>query len=234
MNPHLEYGQAIPGINTGRGIGIIETIALTGIADAALLLVGSGAWKENDHKALQDWYAQYLNWLLTSKYGKDEAAAKNNHGTWYSVQVVDFALFIGDKQKAKQLAEESKKRIESQIDKEGKQQLELDRTNGLGYSSMNLRGWFEMATLAEETGINLWNYNNKENASIRTALDWLIPYAMGDKPWTYQQISPYSKNQIYPLLLRAADQYKDPRYLDYANKIDGEVNEMMTDLLFKR
>ncbi len=35
MNPHLEYGQAIPGVNTGRGIGIIETVALISIADAA-------------------------------------------------------------------------------------------------------------------------------------------------------------------------------------------------------
>ena len=237
MNPHLEFGQGIPGINTGRGIGIIETIALTGIADAALLLVGSNAWKENDHKALQNWYSKYLDWLLNSKYGKDEAAAKNNHGTWYSVQVVDFALFVGDKEGAKQLAEESKKRIESQIDKEGKQQLELDRTNGLGYSSMNLRGWFDMATLAEQTGINLWTYSNKENfpAGIRTALDWLIPllYAVGDKPWILEQISPYNKNQIYSLLLRAANQYKDPKYSTYANKIDGEVNEVMTDILFK-
>jgi hypothetical protein len=41
MNPNLNFAQAIPGVNDGRGIGIIETIALTGIADAALLLEGS-------------------------------------------------------------------------------------------------------------------------------------------------------------------------------------------------
>jgi len=234
MNPHLEYGQGIPGINTGRGIGIIETVSLTGIPDAAGLLVGSKSWKQADHEALQLWYGQYLNWLLNSKFGKDEAAAKNNHGTWYNVQVVDFALFIGEKEKAKLLAEESKKRIESQIDKDGKQQLELDRTNGLGYSSMNLRGWFDMATLAEETGINLWTYTNKENASIRTALDWLLPYAAGEKPWIYEQIGSYNKNQIYSLLLRAAEQYKDPKYWSYANKMDGEVNEVLTDILFKK
>jgi hypothetical protein len=234
MNPHLEYGQGIPGINTGRGIGIIETVSLTGITDAAGLLLGSKSWKEEDHKALQNWYSKYLDWLLNSKYGKDEAAAKNNHGTWYNVQVVDFALFVGDKEKAKQLAEESKRRIDSQIAADGKMQLELDRTNGLGYSSMNLRGWFEMATLAEETGMNLWTYKNKDNAGIQTALDWLIPYAVGEKPWIFQQIGSYSKNQIYPLLLRAANEYKDPKYAGYANKMDGEVNEVMTDLLYKR
>jgi len=37
--PYTRWGnKAIPGINNGRGIGIIETRALTGIADAAGLL----------------------------------------------------------------------------------------------------------------------------------------------------------------------------------------------------
>ena len=134
MNPNLNFAQAIPGINNGRGIGIIETIALTGIADAAGLLKGSTSFSNADFTSLQQWYAQYLNWMLTSKNGNEEHAAKNNHGTWYYAQAIDFALFTGNTAKAKELAEESKKRMDLQIDKEGKMQLELDRTNGLGYS----------------------------------------------------------------------------------------------------
>ena len=230
MNPHLEYAQAIPGINTGRGIGLIESRALTSIADAAGLLAGSKAWSENDTKTLQQWYSQFLNWMLTSKNGRDEHAAKNNHGTWYMVQVIDFALFTGDLAKAKQLAEESKQKIDSQVSKEGKMQLELDRTNGLGYTTFNIAAWFNVARLAEKVGVDLWNYTNKNGASIRTALDWLQPYALGEKPWPYEQIGNYNRNEFYPLLLQAADKYNDKNYL----KNFKEGSDLMTDLLYRR
>src|SRR4030095_652943 len=196
MNPHLEYGQAIPGVNNGRGIGIIETRTLIGIADAVGLLEGSASWTKVDSKAMQEWYAKYLDWLLTSKNGKDEHAAKNNHGTWYYAQAIDFALFTENKEIAKKLAEESKRRLDSQLTKEGQQPLELARTNALGYSTMNLQGWLVVATLAEKAGVNLWNYKTPNGASIGLALAWLIPYAVGDKNWTYQQISPYNKKDI--------------------------------------
>ena len=232
MNPHLEYGQAIPGVNTGRGIGIIETIALTAIADAAGLLTGSASWTAADHQSLQKWYSQYLNWLLTSKNGTDEHKAKNNHGTWYYAQAIDFALFTGDNKKAKQLVEESKKRLDSQLTKEGKQPLELERTNGLGYSTMNLRGWFTVATLAKKTGVDLWNYKTPQSVGLRTALDWLAPYAMGEKKWEYQQISKYNKSEIYPLLLQAAIGFKDKEYLTTAKRINGNNVDTLTDILY--
>jgi hypothetical protein len=168
--------------------------------------------------------------MLTSKNGRDEHAAKNNHGTWYMVQVIDFALFTGDEAKAKQLAEESKQKIDSQIAKEGKMQLELDRTNGLGYSTFNITAWFNAARLAERLGVDLWNYTNKNGASIRTALDWLQPYAVGEKPWPYEQIGAYNRNEFYPLLLQAADKYKEKSYL----KNFKEGSDLMTDLLFPR
>ena len=234
MNPHLEYGQAVPGVNTGRGIGLIETVALTNIADAAILLQGSGSWTNADHLSLQKWYAQFLNWMLNSKNGKDEHASRNNHGTWYYAQVIDFSLFTGDKDKAKQLAEESKKRLDSQLTKEGKQPLELERTNALGYSTMNLRGWFTVATLAEKTGVNLWNWQTSKSADLHTAFDWLLPYALGEKKWEYQQISKYSKNEIYPLLLQASSAFKDQKYFRVAKDLNTGTINVIADLLYSK
>ena len=232
MNPHLDYGQAIPGINSGRGIGIIETIALTGIADAAILLEGSPSWTASNANLLKQWYAQYLQWMLTSKNGMEEHAAKNNHGTWYYAQAIDFALFTGNKNKAVELINESKKRLDSQLTKEGKQPLELERTNGLGYSTMNLRGWFTVATLAEKTGVDLWTWQTSRSTDLRTAFDWLLPYALGEKKWEYQQISRYNKIEIYPLLLQASSAFKDQKYFTWAKELNTGTINVMADLLY--
>ncbi|MFL5772238.1 MAG: alginate lyase family protein, partial [Flavisolibacter sp.] len=233
MNPNLEYAQGIPGINNGRGIGIIESRSLTGIADAAGLLSGSISWTTADTKKLKDWYSQYLDWMLNSKNGKDEHAAKNNHGTWYFVQAMHFALFTGNQKKALQLADEARQRLDSQLASDGRQPLELERTKALGYSTMNLRGWFEAATLANQLGVDLWNYKTSKGASLKTAFDWLLPYAVGEKEFTYQQIEKYNTMELYPLLLQAADKYHDERYLVYfRDKIKG--TDPMYDLLYAR
>jgi hypothetical protein len=80
MNPHLRYAQAVAGKNDGRGTGILESRYVGFAADAAGLLQGSPAWTETDRKQFDQWLGVFLDWLLTSAPGKDEAAAKNNHG----------------------------------------------------------------------------------------------------------------------------------------------------------
>src|SRR6266850_7439451 len=79
MNPNLQYAQFIPGVNTGRGIGLIETRGLTHVVDAIGLLAGSNALTRKDQQGLQEWFTKFLVWMLESKNGRDENAASNNH-----------------------------------------------------------------------------------------------------------------------------------------------------------
>lgn len=212
MHPHLDFGQGIPGVNTGRGIGIIETISLTAIADAALLLARDGGLSAAELETLKDWYRQYLAWMLTSANGKDEHAAKNNHGTWYIVQAVDFALFTGNIALAQKLITESEQLMEGQFAADGSQPLELERTNALWYSTYNLEAWFRLATLSDRAGIDLWHHTNTKGAGIQRAIDWLMPYALNGKPFPFKQIDNYNRNVYLELVMQAAKQYPQGHY----------------------
>src|SRR4030095_15625995 len=97
MNPNLNYGQFIPGINNGRGIGIIETVGLTNIPDALAMIKQSKDLDNGVITGLKQWYKKYTDWLINSKNGKDELSQKNNHGTYYDLQLADFAFFTGNK-----------------------------------------------------------------------------------------------------------------------------------------
>ena len=90
MNPNLEYAEYVPGVNTGRGIGIIETRGLTRVVDSIGLLAGSKSFPDADKKGIEDWFAKYLQWMQESKNGREENASKNNHGTIYDVQAVSY------------------------------------------------------------------------------------------------------------------------------------------------
>ena len=128
QNPHLNFGQGIPGINTGRGIGIIETRDLYRVIDAAILLRGSKNWSNDNHNALKKWFSDYLTWLIESPIGKDESDEHNNHGTHYDVQIIAFALFTEQPELAQKQIEVSKQRIASQLKPDGSQPHELART----------------------------------------------------------------------------------------------------------
>ncbi|MCB0750535.1 MAG: alginate lyase family protein, partial [Ignavibacteriae bacterium] len=88
MNPNLEYGQAIPGITDGRGIGIIETRSLIDVVDAIGILYRKNAFNKYDFEQLQNWFKEYNTWLTTSEKGIDEKNWYNNHGTAYDLQVI--------------------------------------------------------------------------------------------------------------------------------------------------
>ncbi len=232
MNPHLEFGQGIPGINTGRGIGLIETRSLMPVVDAVGLLAGSPWWTSSDQQGMQKWYAAFLNWMLTSDKGRAENAARNNHGTWYDLQVIDYALFLGKRDLAVDTLQRVKtRRIAVQIEPDGRQPLELARTNAFSYSTGNLDGLEQLATLGSEVGVDAWHYRTPDGRSIRAALDFLLPYALGEKPWTYKQISGFHGDALSHVVQRAADAYHDPVYLAAAAKLSAGKSDLETVLL---
>jgi hypothetical protein len=213
MNPNLQYAQYIPGVNTGRGIGLIETRGLTRVVDAVGLLQESKSLTQEDQRVLRGWFGKFLQWMLESKNGQEESAAKNNHGTYYDVQIVSFALFVGKTDLAKQVIETAKqKRIAVQIEPDGRQPLELARTKAWSYSNGNLDGLMQLATLGERVGVDLWNYQSADGRSIRKALDFMIPVALSEQKWNYQELGGVKRESLFPLMRRAALIYRDKQY----------------------
>ncbi len=223
MNPNLQFGQAIPGRTLGRDIGIIDTARLTRIVDAVGLLESSDAWTTKDRRQMRDWCGEYLKWLRTSSHGLGEEKKLNNHGTWYDAQVVSLALFTGQRDLARSILEQVKtRRIDKHIQPDGRQPHELARTKSLGYSTMNLNGFFQLATMAEKLEIDLWHYESPDGRSIRKALDFLAPYADDKNKWPYKQITLSKPASLFSLLRRASIAYNDDGYEAIIRKIPPE------------
>ena len=207
MNPHLQYGQGIPGRVTGRATGIIDTVGLTRVVDAVGLLQGSRSWQDQDQEGMVAWLTAYLAWLRTSKYGRQESAATNNHGTWYDAQVAAFALFTGQDQLAREVIEASRqKRIAAQIEPDGRQPEELARTKPFGYSNFNLQALFTLATLGQTVKVDLWRYETADGRGIRKAFDFLAKYADPEQAWPYKDLK-FERASLIPLLEQGAVVY---------------------------
>jgi hypothetical protein len=224
MHPNLNYGQAIPGITEGRGIGLIDTRGIAHLADAIQILRMSKAMPDDVYTNLREWCSAFLAWMQTSPIGLDEADEHNNHGTYYDIQTVALSLFAGKTADAARILESvTKDRIRKQIKPDGSQPHELARTLSWNYSLMNLSGFFDLALLGELAGVDLWNFEGGEGQSIAKAFFWMLPYAAGEAEWTHQQIQPISAAGFVNLAKIAVNKYDDERtgkFLDQAHNHD--------------
>ncbi len=224
MNPNLEYGQGIPGITAGRGIGIIETHQLPRLLDDVALLQGSQSWTARDEQGMREWMSAFLKWLQTSKNGRDEFAARNNHGSWYDVQTAGLALFLGRTDEARRILETSKEhRIAVQVKADGSQPLELERTRSLHYSAFNLEALMQLAEIGRKVGVDLWHYEATSGGSIRKALDYLAPYTTAANRWPYQDISAIEPDLLLLPLRMGELVYGDARYRALIAQIPPEI-----------
>ncbi len=223
MNPNLNYAQGIPGLEKGRGFGIIDLRPISLVLDGIALIAGSPAWTAGDQNGMVTWCRAYLTWLRESPNGIQERNASNNHGTWYDVQVLSVAMFVQDVKLAREVAGEAKTmRIAAQIEPDGRQMEELARTRSWGYSAMNVEGMFALAGLAQRAGVDLWHFETPDGRSIRRALDYLLPFALGEKKWATQEIRAFEPGLLHDCLRTAARMYGDDKYRDAARALVSE------------
>lgn len=225
MNPNLNFAQGVRGKENGRAAGIIDTAGIARLVDGVGLLLDSPSFSEEDRNGLRGWFRDYLTWLRESDLGRREGQAKNNHGTWYDVQVVSLALATGQVDLARETLQFGhKRRIGRQIDPDGSQPEELQRTKSWHYSIYNVQAFVALANLGDRAGVDLWHYQTPDGRSIRKALDYLIPFALGDKPWTTEEIGGLKPEALWPIVREAAFRLQDAKLAQAAASL-GEHQE---------
>jgi hypothetical protein len=202
MNPNMNYAQAVPGREEGRAEGMLDTARLERVVDGIGLIGPAGKLSAAEQKGLEKWFSDYLDWMQTSRNGKAENAAKNNHGMWFDSQTSQFALFARRPEMTKAVAEAfPKKRIAPQFTPEGTLPLELARTRSLHYSIYALLAAYDVADMAKCVGIDLWNHD-EGGKSLRGATDYLRPYYRKVETWPLPELRPLP-GELDELLRRA-------------------------------
>lgn len=226
MNPNLNFGQLIPGIAEGRAAGVVETRFLPDILVAAVFLRGTPAWTASDERALKEWMSDYLTWLLESPFGREESSRGNNQETWTDLQIAALAVYTEHADIARQTLEAARADIDTEFEPDGSQPRELARTRAWSYSVFNLNAFMELAVLGQRVGVDLWNYSAPDGSSLRRGLDYLVPFATGEKSFPYRQLGGLHPADLHLILRRAAVAWNEPRYRQLAQEVGGAAPEV--------
>jgi len=221
MNPNLEYAQAIHGLFTGRGTGIIDTLHLVEVARATWQLDLARA----DLDGVKKWFAAYVDWMATSKNGLDERNAKNNHGTCWVTQVAAFTQLTGNTDLTAWCRERYKTVLmPNQEAPDGSFPEELRRTKPYGYSIFNLDAMAILVQTLTTKEDDLWRWQLPDGRGMARAMAWLYPYLADKNKW------PKAPDVMYfdqwpvrqPCLLFAGLALDQPEYLALWRRLDSD------------
>ncbi|WP_436416726.1 alginate lyase family protein [Petrimonas sp.] len=232
MNPNLLYAQAIKGVASGRGIGIIDTIHLMEVAQGIYRMQNASCVNEEDLSKIKQWFNDYIHWLTTHPYGVSEINAKNNHGTCWVMQVASFAK-LTDNSEVVNLCRERYKKIllPDQMAENGSFPLEINRTKPYGYSLFNLDAMVTICQILSTPENNLWEDATSTGLNIRKGIDFMYPYIKDKNQW------PYEKDVMYweewpiaqPALIFSAIYYKNQAQFDLWKSLSHTIVNQEVD-----
>lgn len=235
MNPSLLYAQAIKGRATGRGIGIIDTIHLMEVARGVQVLEKSKSSNSQAIAAIRQWFGDYLNWLTTHPYGKDEMNAKNNHGTCWVMQVAAFAqLTRNDSLLAFCRNRYKTVLLPDQMAADGSFPQELRRTKPYGYSLFNIDAMTMICQILSTPTDNLWTYQTADGRGIRRGIAYLFPFVQDKSSWPLKPDVMYWNDWpvAHPFLVFGAVTFGKTDWLKTWEKLEHnpQVEEVLRNL----
>ncbi len=235
MNPHLLYAQAIQGRFTGRGIGIIDTIHLIEVAQGLMVMEKSEAIDEVSLNHIKKWFAEYLTWLTTHPYGKDEMNAENNHGTCWVMQVASFAK-LTQNPKLLNFCRDRYKNVllPNQMAVDGSFPREIKRTKPYGYSLFNLDAMAMVCLILSDEENDLWSFQLADGRSIKKGTEFLHLYVASKAKWPFPKDVMYWENWpvAHPFLVFGAARYRNKRWFDTWERLEHnpQVEEVVRNL----
>ena len=222
MNPNLNHAQCRPGHNLGTKSGVLDGRLMIRALEGSMLIANSSALSNEEYASLKDWAGGYFEWLTTNKMALDEADSKNNHGSFYDLQAMYFAVYSGNIEAATQIAQQfEKRRILSQVKLDGSMPEELARTRPLFYSMYNLHALFLAAELSMKVDVDIWGTDDKDSR-LRAGLDYLVPYTDPIKEWPHSTIIEADRLEMFAILQLAERAYPEKNYLKVAEKLPIE------------
>lgn len=228
MNPSLLFAQAIQGRFTGRGIGIIDTIQLMEVAQGILVMQHSKAADSKALAAIKKWFAEYLTWLTTHQYGKDEMNAENNHGTCWTMQVASFARLTENKALLNFCRERYQTvHLPNQMVADGSFPRETKRTKPFGYSLFNLDAMATLCQILSDNETNLWTFQLADGRSIKKGIEYLYPFVNDKSLWPFQKDVMHWENWpvAQPFLLFGANAYQNETWFKTWKKLDHQPKD---------
>lgn len=173
MNPHLKFAQVIWGHNnnTGEGRGVIDFKDIYFYLDSIRIFEESGSLTAKQLAGFKKWLDNYLNWLVSSEQGLSEMKSKNNHGSYYDLQVVAIADFLDRKDVLYESLLRAQERLINQVDMDGRQPHEIGRTKIFHYCCFNIQAFTSMERIGRVYGFSFLAMDSHE--SLKKAIEWV-------------------------------------------------------------
>jgi Alginate lyase len=156
------------------------------VARASSVLAEGGVLEKSLYSGLQQWFADSLEWMTTSKNGIEEREARNNHGTCWVLQVAEFSRFTGNEELLQYAADRYKTvLLPIQMKPNGSFPLELARTRPYSYSLFNLDIMTTLCRIASPKDEDLLKFSLPDGRGIAKAIAFMYPYIKDKSGWPY-------------------------------------------------